>query len=89
MMFNDLIGKTMEVYVNDMLVKSRIAGDHLEHLRQIFTILQKYQIKRNPLKCAFKVGSGEFLGFMVNQQGIEANPAKIKNALGDEFSQEA
>ena len=47
-MFKDLIRKSMEVYVNDMLVKSKIAGDHIEHLNQIFNILQKYQMKLNP-----------------------------------------
>ena len=67
MMFNDLIGKTMEVYVDDILVKSRMVGDHMVHLRQMFNVIWKYQIKLNPLKCAFGVGSGKFLGFMVNQ----------------------
>ena len=80
MMFKDLIGKTMEVYVEDMLVKSKMAGDHVEHLWQSFSILQKYQMKLNPLKCAFGVKSGKFLGFTVNQRGIDANPEKI-NAL--------
>ena len=78
MMFKDLIGKTMEVYMDDMLVKSKMARDHVEHLRQMFSILQKYQIKINPLKCAFRVRSGKFLGFMVNQRGKEANLEKIK-----------
>ena len=63
-MFKDLIGKSREVYVDDMLVK--------------FNILQKYQMKLNPLKCAFGVASGKFLGFMVNQRRIEVNPEKIK-----------
>ena len=81
MMFKDLIGKTIEVYVDDMLVKSRMTEDHVEHLRQMFNVLRKYQMKLNPLKCAFKVGSGKFLGFMVNQRGIEANPKKIKMLL--------
>ena len=49
MIFKDLIGKTMEVYVDNMLVKSRMVGDHVEHLRQMFTVLQKYQMKLNPL----------------------------------------
>ena len=71
----------MEVYVDDMLVKSKMIGDHAEHLKQMFIILWKYQIKLNPLKCAFGVGSGKFLGFMVNQHGIEANPEKIKALL--------
>ena len=78
MMFKDLIGKTMEVYVDDMLVKSKVAEDHIKHMRQMFEFLRKYQMKLNPLKCAFRVGSGKFLRFMVNQRGIEANPEKIK-----------
>ena len=48
MMFKDLIGKTMEVYMNDMLVKSRMAEDHVEHLTWMFNVLQKYQLKLNP-----------------------------------------
>ena len=57
-MFKDLIGKSMEVYVDDMLVKSKIVGDHIANLNQMFNILQKYQMKLNPLKCAFRIGSG-------------------------------
>ena len=66
MMFKDLIGKTMEVYMDDMLVKPRMVGDHVENLGEMFKILRKYQMKLNPLKCAFGVGSGKFLSFMVN-----------------------
>ena len=66
MMFKDLIGKMMEVYVDDMLVKSKVAEDHIKHLRQMFDILRKYQMKLNPLKCAFGVVSEKFLRFMVN-----------------------
>ena len=58
-MFKNLIGKTMEVYVDDMLIKSRVAGDHVDHLGQMFEILRRYQMKLNPLKCAFGVGSGK------------------------------
>ena len=47
-MFKDLIGKIMEVYVDNMLVKSKMVGDHVEHLRQMFIILRKYQMKLNP-----------------------------------------
>ena len=67
--------------MDDMLIKSRMTRDLKEHLGQMFNILRKYQMKLNPLKCAFGVGSGKFLGFMVNQQGIEANPEKIKALL--------
>ena len=81
-MFKDLIGKSMEVYVDEMLVKSKIAGDHIEHWNQMFNILLNYQMKLNPLKCAFRVGLGKFLGFMVNQRGIEANTEMINALLG-------
>ena len=74
-MFKDLIGKSMEVYMEDMLVKSKTVGDHIEYLNMLFNILRKYQIKLNPLKCAFGVRSGKFLGgSMVNQCGMEGNP---------------
>ncbi|XP_063942623.1 uncharacterized protein LOC108203423 [Daucus carota subsp. sativus] len=81
MMFKDQIGKTMEVYVDDMLVKSKEAQDHIQHLAEMFDILRKYRMKLNPQKCVFGVKSGKFLGFMVNHRGIEANPAKIKALL--------
>ena len=72
-MFKDLIGKTTEVYVDDMLVKSKVAKDHMVYLGEMFSILRKYRIKLNPLKCAFRVGSEKFLVFIVNQRGIKAN----------------
>ena len=81
-MFKDLIGKSMEVFMDDMLVKSKMEGDHIEHLNQMFNILRKYRKKLNPLKCAFGVGSGKFLGFMVNQRRIEANHKNIDALLG-------
>ena len=70
-MFRDLIGKSVEVYIDDMLVKSKTVGDHIEHLNQMFNILRKYQMKLNPLKCAFRV----------NQHWIEANLEKISAFL--------
>ena len=85
MMFKDLIGRSIEVYVDDMLVKSKMVGDHAEHLKQMFNILQKDQMKLNPLKCAFGVRSGKFMGFIVNQCGIEANTEKIKALLEMSF----
>ena len=66
MMFKDLIRKMMEVCVEDMLVKSKVAEDHIKHLGQMFDILRKYQMKLNPLKCACGVVSEKFLRFMVN-----------------------
>ena len=81
MMFKDLVGISIKVYMDDMLVKSKMVGDHAEHLKQMFYILRKYQMKLNPIKCAFGVGSGKFLDFMVNQCRIEANSDKIKALL--------
>ena len=78
MMFKEQIGKTMEVYVDDMLVKSKIAADHIAHLSDTFAVLRKYQMKLNLLKCTFGVASRKFLGFMVNHRGIEANLEKIQ-----------
>ena len=64
----------MEVYVDDMLVKSKERPDHMKHLEETFELLQGHNMKLNPLKCAFGVSSGKLLGFMVTQRGIEANP---------------
>ncbi|XP_031268343.1 uncharacterized protein LOC116126804 [Pistacia vera] len=80
-MFANQIGKTMEVYINDMLVKSKVVESHIEHLGEMFNILRRYRVKLNPLKCAFGVSSGKFLGFLINQRGVEANPEKIQALL--------
>ena len=72
-MFRPLLGNTMEVYIDDMLVKSKQHPDHTAHLQQTFDLLREYGMKLNPLKCAFGVSVGRFLGFMVTQRGIEAN----------------
>ena len=55
----------MEVYVDDMLVKSQVASEHIAYLTKMFDILWLYRIKLNPLKCSFGVSSGKFLGYMV------------------------
>ena len=68
-MFKDLIGKTMEVYVDDMLVKSRAVADHVDYLGQMFSILRIHQMNLNPLKCAFGVGSGKFFSlWLINEE---------------------
>ncbi|XP_074327904.1 uncharacterized protein LOC141665821 [Apium graveolens] len=79
--FAHLIGKTMEVYVDDMLVKSLSKADHISHLREAFEVLRHHKMMLNLAKCAFAVGSGKFLGHMVSKRGIEANPDKIKAIL--------
>ena len=80
-MFQKHIGATMEVYIDDMLVKSTTAGLHIAHLSEAFHILRNYNMKLNLAKCAFGVSAGKFLGFIVNHRGIEANPDKIKAVL--------
>jgi len=67
----------MEVYVNDMLVKSKEELTHLDDLKETFATLRQYQMKLNPSKCIFGVASGKFLWFMVSQRGIEANSEKV------------
>ena len=71
----------MEVYIDDMLVKSTLAELHITHLSEAFQILREYNMKLNPAKCAFGVSAEKFLGFIVNNRGIEANPEKIKAVL--------
>ena len=80
-MFQKQIGTSMEVYIDDMLVKSTTAEFHIAHLSEAFQILRSYNMKLNPAKCAFGVSAGKFLGFIVNRRGIEANPDKIKVVL--------
>ena len=80
-MFQKQIGTSMEVYIDDMLVKSTTAELHIAHLSEAFQILREYNMKLNPAKCAFGVSAVKFLGFIVNNRGIEANPEKIKAVL--------
>jgi hypothetical protein len=75
------IGRNMEVYVDDMLVKSTESINHVHDLRKAFETLKRYGMKLNPAKCAFGVSSGKFLGYMVSSKGIEANPEKIRAIL--------
>ena len=79
--FQKQIGTSMEVYIDDMLVKSAKAGLHVNHLAKAFQILKDYKMKLNPTKCPFGVFAGKFLGFIVNIRGIEANLDKIRAVL--------
>ena len=80
-MFRPLLGKTIEVYIDDMLAKSKERPDHVERLQETFELLRAYGMKFNPSKCAFGVNASQFLGFMVTQRGIEANQAQLKTIL--------
>ena len=74
--FDDMLHKQVECYVDDLVVKTN-RGNQLQDLRIVFNRLRKYQLKMNPLKCAFSVTSGKFLGFIVRHRGIEVDPSKI------------
>ena len=80
-MFRELIGKSMEVYVNDLLVKSTEEADHIKHLSEDFCILRNFHMKLNPTKCALGVSSGKFLGHLVSRRGIQANPKIIQAVI--------
>ena len=69
--FDDMLHKNVECYIDDLVVKTRKRGDHLEDLKKVFDRLRRYQLKMNPLKCAFGVTFGKFLGFILRRRGIE------------------
>ncbi|XP_056690374.1 uncharacterized protein [Spinacia oleracea] len=71
-------GRNIEVYVDDSIVKSRLANDHIDDLRETFETLRRFRMKLNPKKCVFGVRSGKFLGFLVSERGIDANPDKVE-----------
>ena len=77
-MFTHKIGRNVQVYIDDMLVKSLRKKDHLNDLQEMFDTLRSYNMKLNPSKCVFGVTAGKFLGFMVSQRGIEVNPEKVR-----------
>jgi hypothetical protein len=75
-MFHDMMHKEIEDYVDDIVVKSKKREDHLGILRKVFDRCRLYKLKMNPLKCAFGVFAGKFLGFLVHNRGIDVDPAK-------------
>lgn len=79
--FKPLIGRTVEVYIDDIVVKCRTRGKHAQHLKEVFRLLREYDMKLNPLKCTFGASARKFLGFMVTQRGIEVNSDKIKAVM--------
>ena len=74
--FQLLIGKTMEVYIDDMLVNSKERPDHMKRLRETFEVLRGHDMKLNPLKCAFRVNSGKFFGLYGNLERNRASSLK-------------
>jgi hypothetical protein len=75
--FGDHIGRTVEAYVDDIVVKNRKADDLVSNLRIAFGCLRANGVKLNPEKCVFGVPRGMLLGYIVSQRGIEANPEKV------------
>ena len=74
----ELLGDILEVYVDDMIVKSKQEIDHAAHLKRLFEQTRKYNMMLNPEKCTFGVQAGKFLGFYLTERGIEANPDKCR-----------
>ena len=72
------MGKNNEVYIDDMVVKSKIVSEHIWDLTNIFEILRGHKLRLNASKCSFGVGSSKFLGYMVTHRGIKVNPNQIK-----------
>ena len=81
-MFEPQLGRNFEVYINDMVVKSKVVSEHVGDLTSIFGILRKHKLRLNASKCSFGVNSGKFLGYMVTHKGIEVNPDQIKAING-------
>ena len=76
--FEPQLGKNIEVYIDDMVVKSKLVSEHVMDLTSIFKILREHKLRLNVSKCSFGVGSGKFLEYMVTHRGIEVNPDQIK-----------
>jgi ribonuclease HI len=80
-LLHDMIHKEVEVYVDDMIVKSPTRDDHAEYLDRFLERIKKYRLRLNPQKCVFGVTSGKLLGFIVSERGIEVDPDKIRAIL--------
>ena len=72
------LGKNIEVYIDNMVVKSKVVSEHVRDLGDIFEILRRHKLRLNASKCSFGVGSGKFLDYMVTHRGIEVSPDKIR-----------
>jgi hypothetical protein len=79
LIFHELLGNTVEVYIDDIVVKSAEFSSHIADLRKAFDKIRRYDLKMNPRKCAFGVSAGKFLGFVIHEHGIEIDPDRIKS----------
>jgi hypothetical protein len=79
LIFHELLGNTVEVYIDDIVVKSVEFSSHIADLRKAFDKMRQYGLKINPRKCAFGILARKFLGFIVHEHGIEIDPDQIKS----------
>ena len=77
-LFHDMMHKEIEVYVDDMIAKSRTEKEHVQVLRKLFLRLRKFQLKLNPAKCTFRARSGKLLGFLVSERELKLTQTKLK-----------
>ena len=77
-MFEPQLGKNVKVYIDDMVVKSKLVSEHVMDLTSTFEILREHKLRLNASKCSFGVGLGKFLGYIVTHRGIEVKPDQIK-----------
>ena len=77
-MFESQIGRNMEAYIDDMVIKSRQVEEHLADLGETFSVLREHKLRLNTAKCFFGVSLGKFLGYMITHYGIEVNLEQIK-----------
>ena len=80
-LLHDMMHNEVEVYVNDMIVKSKDRESYTINLRKFFERIKEYRLRLNPQKCTFRVITGKLLGFLVSDRGIEVDPSKIKAIL--------
>jgi hypothetical protein len=79
LIFHELLGNIVEVYIDDIVVKSAEFSSHITYLRKAFDKMCRYGLKMNPRKCAFAMSAGKFLGFIIHEHGIEIDPDRIKS----------
>jgi hypothetical protein len=79
LIFHDLLGVIMEIYIDDIVIKSASFSEHMADLQATLERMRKYGLKMNPLKYAFGVSAGRFLGFVVHEGGVQIDPKKIES----------
>ena len=78
LIFHDLLGIILEVYIDDIVIKSAGLGNHLADLRLALERMRRYGLKMNPLKCTFSVSAEKFLSFIIHENGIEIDPKRVE-----------